>query len=85
MNVTPESTWKEIPIGGVILDAGNAKDFKTGDSGLMKPVWHAEKCKHCLFCWTVCPDNSILEKDGKIIGIDFDHCKGCGVCTVQCK
>ncbi|MEA3375521.1 MAG: pyruvate synthase, partial [Chloroflexota bacterium] len=23
--------WKEIPIGGMILEAGNAVEYKTGD------------------------------------------------------
>lgn len=85
MNVTPETTWKELPIGGIILDAGNAADFKTGDWRSMKPVWKEDKCKHCLLCWVVCPDMSIETKDGKMTGIDYDHCKGCGVCTKQCK
>lgn len=85
MNVTPETKWNELPLGGAIIDAGNAEDFKTGDWRSMKPVWIEDKCKHCLMCWAVCPDMSILAKDGKITGIDYDHCKGCGVCTAQCK
>ena len=31
-----------------------------------------------------CLDNSILAKDEKIIGIDYDHCKGCGICAHEC-
>lgn len=85
MNVTPESKWNELPIGGEILDAGNSVEFKTGDWRSMKPVWHEDKCKHCMFCWAVCPDMSIMVKDGKLVGIDYDHCKGCGVCTKQCN
>lgn len=84
MNVTPDSKWNELPIGGVILDAGNAQDFKTGDWRSMRPVWLQDKCKQCLFCWAVCPDNSIGAEDGKMIGIDYDHCKGCGVCVHTC-
>ncbi|ABK62307.1 ferredoxin [Clostridium novyi A str. NCTC 538] len=85
MNVTSESKWNEIPIGGQIVDAGNSEEFKTGDWRAMKPVWHEDKCKNCMFCWAVCPDMSIIVKDGKVTGIDYDHCKGCGVCTKQCK
>jgi pyruvate ferredoxin oxidoreductase delta subunit len=51
----------------------------------MRPVWNEEKCKHCMFCWAVCPDMSIMAKDGKVVGFDYDHCKGCGVCVEQCK
>jgi pyruvate ferredoxin oxidoreductase delta subunit len=85
MNVTPETKWNELPIGTAITDAGNAVDFKTGDWRSMRPVWNEEKCKHCMFCWAVCPDMSIMAKDGKVVGFDYDHCKGCGVCVEQCK
>lgn len=85
MNVTPDTKWNEIPTGGVILDAGNACEFKTGDWRSMRPVWIEDKCKHCLLCWVVCPDASIGVENGKMTGIDYDHCKGCGVCTKQCK
>lgn len=84
-NITPETPWREVTLGAYMPDAGNAEDFKTGDWRSMRPVWNEEKCKHCLMCWVVCPDNSICVKDGKITGFDFDHCKGCGVCTKQCK
>lgn len=85
MNVTPESKWNEIPMGAEIIEAGNSVEFNTGDWRAMRPVWHEDKCKHCMFCWAVCPDMSIIVKAGKVIGIDYDHCKGCGVCTKQCK
>lgn len=84
-NLTPETPWREETPGAVMPDAGNAEDFKTGDWRSMRPEWNAEKCKHCLLCWVVCPDNSIMVQDGKMTAIDYDHCKGCGVCTVQCK
>ncbi|MBX4264512.1 4Fe-4S binding protein [Clostridium estertheticum] len=80
-----ECSWKDTTMGGVIPDAGNAVEFKTGDWRSMKPVWNAENCKNCLLCWAVCPDMSILVEHGKIKGIDYDHCKGCGLCVSQCK
>jgi pyruvate ferredoxin oxidoreductase delta subunit len=27
---------------------------------------------------------SIIARDKKMIGIDFDHCKGCGICVEVC-
>lgn len=82
--ITPETTWKDTTSAGDIYDAGNADDFKTGDWRSMKPIWNEEKCKQCFLCFPVCPDSSIMVKDGKVVGVDYDHCKGCGVCVETC-
>lgn len=76
--------WKEIPIGGAILEAGNATNYMTGTWRSQKPLWDAEKCINCLTCFIYCPDSSIIVKDGKMSGMDYDHCKGCGICAAEC-
>ncbi len=76
--------WDELVVGGVILEAGNAEAYETGDWRTRRPVFHPERCIHCLFCWAYCPDASILVKDGKVVGIDYFHCKGCGICSAEC-
>ncbi|MBN1384894.1 MAG: 4Fe-4S binding protein [Elusimicrobia bacterium] len=75
--------WKELPEGD-ILEAGTAEKFKTGDWRNLRPVYHPEKCIHCFICWINCPDSSIITKDGKVVGIDYEHCKGCGICAKEC-
>jgi len=25
-----------------------------------------------------------MVKDGKMVGIDYEHCKGCGICANEC-
>jgi len=75
--------WKELPIG-LVLEAGTCKDFETGDWRSEKPIWDPEKCTHCLICWIYCPDSSIIVKDGKVQGIDYRYCKGCGICAEEC-
>ena len=50
---------EELTIGGNIYNAGNAREFKTGDWRSVRPVWIEEKCKQCGLCYPVCPDNSI--------------------------
>ena len=79
-----EKGWKDIPIGGLILEPGNAEEYKTGSWRTFKPVRDEEKCTNCLLCWIYCPDSSIIVEDGKIKGIDYEHCKGCGICSTQC-
>lgn len=77
--------WKDLPRGGKILDAGNAREYHTGEwRSTAKPEWHPERCIHCLFCWVYCPDACIQVKDGKMVGIDLVHCKGCGICAKEC-
>lgn len=83
--ITPDIKWKDITPGGIIYDAGNAEDFKTGDWRSIKPIWKQDKCKQCLLCYPVCPDTAILiNEEGKRIDFDYDHCKGCGVCAEVC-
>ncbi len=79
--------WKsgEFSIGAVELEGGNSRDYVTGGWRAERPVWDESSCTSCMLCWVVCPDSSILVKDGKMTGIDYDHCKGCGICAEECK
>ena len=77
-------TWREVARGGAILEAGCSEDKNTGSWRTYVPVRDMEKCIHCLRCWILCPDSAILVKDGKIVGTDLMHCKGCGICAVEC-
>lgn len=79
-----EPGWKELPIGGVIEKAGNAEKYETGSWRTNRPILDKSKCSSCLLCWIFCPDSSIIVKDGKVVGIDLEHCKGCGICAHEC-
>ncbi len=76
--------WKEIPVGGVNPEAGSALKYNSGTWRTFKPIWYEDKCIQCYLCWINCPDSSILIKEGKVVGIDYDHCKGCGLCMTVC-
>jgi len=54
------------------------------DWRIIKPVYNKDYCIDCQFCWVYCPDVSIISRDKKMVGIDMDHCKGCGVCVEVC-
>jgi pyruvate ferredoxin oxidoreductase delta subunit len=77
-------TWNEVPLGGVILEAGNAKEYKTGDWRSQRPIVDKEKCINCLTCFIFCPDSAIKVENGIMIGYDYDYCKGCGICANEC-
>jgi len=55
-----------------------------GDWRVLKPVYNRDICIDCQFCWIYCPDVSIISRDKKMIGLDYDHCKGCGICVEVC-
>lgn len=54
------------------------------DWRIEKPLFNKDYCIDCQFCWIYCPDTSIIARDKKMVGIDFDHCKGCGICAQVC-
>ena len=51
---------------------------------IIKPVYNRDICIDCQNCWVWCPDTSIVSRDKQMLGIDYDHCKGCGVCVEVC-
>jgi pyruvate ferredoxin oxidoreductase delta subunit len=51
---------------------------------VLKPVYNRDVCIDCQNCWVWCPDTSIISRDKQMLGIDYDHCKGCGVCVEVC-
>ncbi|MHB1000300.1 MAG: 4Fe-4S binding protein [Armatimonadota bacterium] len=80
-----EPGWRDLPIGGLITEAGSSEGYITGGWRAMRPVWDAGKCIHCLICWVYCPDSAVkVNAESKITGIDYDHCKGCGICAEEC-
>ncbi len=62
----------------------NSYVASVADWRLIKPVYNKDYCIDCQFCWVYCPDVSIISRDKKMIGIDMDHCKGCGICVEVC-
>ncbi len=70
-----------LPIGPV-GEAGYIP-VKTGDWSTVKPVIN-DKCNFCLLCWEFCPDGVIKRVEGKRLEVDYDYCKGCGICAHEC-
>lgn len=59
----------------------------------MRPVLDADKCTGCLQCYLYCPDGCIFRPAPQTadaagtaaVAIDYDFCKGCGVCVEVCR
>lgn len=84
-NINSNTPIKGLTPGGTIYNAGNAREFKTGDWRSSKPIFYSEKCKQCGLCFPVCPDDAIpVNSDLKREDFDYDYCKGCGVCAKVC-
>jgi len=73
---------REYPLGST-CESNHLTSINSGWR-TFKPVIDYNKCVNCLRCFLVCPDG-VIDKSGDKLEIDFDYCKGCGVCAVECK
>jgi pyruvate ferredoxin oxidoreductase delta subunit len=73
LDVTPLSRPK---IGGM---------GKTGFWRTFRPTIKKEKCTRCLLCWIYCPDACIKRGADDTVEIDYEYCKGCGICANECR
>jgi len=57
---------------------------KTGIWRVFKPVIDLSKCIKCWQCWLYCPEDAIVKEEDHP-KIDYEYCKGCGVCKEVCR
>ena len=62
----------------------SSKSMSVGDWRVIKPAWNSETCIDCQNCWIFCPDTSIIARNKEMNGVDYEHCKGCGLCVSVC-
>jgi 2-oxoacid:acceptor oxidoreductase delta subunit (pyruvate/2-ketoisovalerate family) len=41
-------------------------------------------CFDCDNCYGSCPDNAVIKLESGGYQIDYDYCKGCGICAAEC-
>ncbi|MDR1551416.1 MAG: FAD-dependent oxidoreductase [Holosporaceae bacterium] len=41
-------------------------------------------CFHCYNCYEYCPDNAIIKHLDGSLEINYNYCKGCGICSSEC-
>ncbi|MDD5037916.1 MAG: 4Fe-4S binding protein [Dehalococcoidales bacterium] len=79
-----ELTCKDLEIGSIMVEPGNARQYKTGDWKSQKPILDKKKCTKCGLCFIYCPEGCIRpDAEGYFIP-DLFYCKGCGICDIEC-
>jgi len=88
----PAFGYLDAPAGGIILDPGNSilKDLSASRDGFL-PAFDPSSCAHCGICDIVCPDLCFVWSDDgegepavRLLGIDYQYCKGCLKCIEAC-
>ena len=79
-----EFTYKTLPMSAMILSPPTSPEYKTGIWRVKKPVIDESKCIRCLLCWVYCPDMAVIRLEDDHGKIDYDYCKGCGICVSVC-
>lgn len=75
------TTLSEIP-DHTAYEAGYLVTKNAGWRNI-RPVIDLEKCVGCLQCYLYCPDGVISKEENKV-RLDYDFCKGCGICKKMC-
>ena len=69
-------TTISYPCEGAAGRTGGWRDFR--------PVINQAECIKCLRCWAFCPEGAVTRGESDEVEIDYDYCKGCGVCAFEC-
>jgi pyruvate ferredoxin oxidoreductase delta subunit len=77
-------TWKDMKVGNIVTEAGNASVREVGDWKTQRPILDKKKCTKCALCWLYCPDAAIKPSEEGYYEADLYYCKGCGICANIC-
>ena len=79
-----ELTWRDLEVGSIVTEPGNAAAYKTGDWRSQRPTYDFSKCTQCGLCQIYCPDGCVQQNDEGFFEADLFYCKGCGICAQEC-
>jgi len=57
---------------------------RTGSWRTVRPVFDRGRCTKCLLCWVYCSEAVISRDEKDYPVIDYEYCKGCGICAHEC-
>ncbi len=83
--LAPKARASKLPVGERV------RGFAEIDDGFSQEIARAEAerclscgvCNSCGNCWLFCPDACVFSKNGGY-DINYDYCKGCGICANEC-
>lgn len=78
--------WEEVTPGAVIREQFTSRGNITGLWAKNVAVIDPDKCNVCQQCGVWCPEDAIKFNPltGKMDLVDYDYCKGCGICDFVC-
>ena len=79
-----ELTWKDLEIGFIITEPGNASQYQTGGWRTQRPIHDTSKCIKCGICYIFCPEGCIEQNAEGYFEANLFYCKGCGICAQEC-
>ena len=79
-----ELTWKELEVGCIVTEPGNADQYRTGDWRSQRPTYDFSRCIKCGICQLFCPEGCIEEDADGYFKANLYYCKGCGICATEC-
>lgn len=65
----------------------NEKDVSYSDEQVVLEAnrcFSCGNCFHCDNCYAYCPENAIIKHEDGSLEINYDYCKGCGICAAEC-
>ena len=79
-----ELTWKDLEIGCIATEPGNASLYRSGDWRSQRPTYDFRRCIKCGICQVFCPEGCVGQNDDGFFEADLYYCKGCGICSKEC-
>ncbi|MBA7471822.1 Pyruvate synthase subunit PorD [subsurface metagenome] len=79
-----ELTWKDIEIGAIVTEPGNASQYRTGDWRSQRPIYDFDRCIKCGLCQIFCPEGCVWQNAQGYFEADLYYCKGCAICAREC-